>query len=218
MDKNKLEKPKEVIGGKSKFKMREISPAVGIDVDNFISNHTTNIQKNFIIKIREQKEEGKRTRPSTLLLDKSEILTPDIRARLLDEIADLVDENLFGRSDMCIQFAELLSLALNYLKIDARLVLGIAIYYEGVKEIFRWKHAWVRTKDEIIDGNVDSVEENPLVPLIVKIAPYWGKLKELPKDRVLQENRNYPFKADEDVANIWWPDLQKKLYNLLPES
>lgn len=46
-----------------------------------------------IMEIRRQKESGLRLRPSARLLDRSRILTPESRIRLLDKIAELVDEN-----------------------------------------------------------------------------------------------------------------------------
>jgi len=33
----------------------------------------------------------------------------------------------------------------------------------------------VRIGDEVVDGNVDCLSENPLVPDIVRVAPYWGR-------------------------------------------
>jgi hypothetical protein len=49
----------------------------------------------------------------------------------------------------------------------------LLIYYgaDG-EEIFRWQHAWVRIGNEVIDGNVDCLAENPLVPKAVSVAPY----------------------------------------------
>jgi hypothetical protein len=192
-------------------KMREVSPVLGVDVEEYLEKYANDEQKAFAIKFRTLKNEGNRYKPSTQLIDKSEIKTPEFRAWLLDEIATLVDENLFGRSEMCLQFAELLTMALKYLYIDARMVLGKAIYYNGIKESFRWDHAWVRINYEIIDGNLDSIIENPRVPKSIRVAPYWGNIKEMPLDRRLQENRNIIYKSDVDVAKIWWPDLVKSI-------
>jgi len=59
--------------------------------------------------------------------------------------------------------------------------MGAAIYYDTKgNEIFRWKHAWVRLGDEVVDGNVDSISENPLVPSSVRVAPYWGPIQGMP--------------------------------------
>lgn len=47
-------------------------------------------------RIRAQKRAGIRPVPSSSLLDYSKVLQPAIRANLLDKVASLVDENLFG--------------------------------------------------------------------------------------------------------------------------
>ncbi len=64
-----------------------------------------------------------------VLVDKSSTLTKDVREKLLDKVAALVDENVVGRSDMCLQFANLLNRALVHLKFPSRAVVGIGIYY-----------------------------------------------------------------------------------------
>jgi hypothetical protein len=74
--------------------------------------------------IRGKKAAGTRPLPSTSLIDKSKSLTPGKRAALLDEIAKLTDENYAGRSEMCLQYADLLNRALNRLGINARPVVG----------------------------------------------------------------------------------------------
>lgn len=88
-------------------------------------------------------------------------------------------------------------------------------YNPDTKEIFRWDHAWVRIGDEVVDGNVDSLFENPLVPSIVKVAPYWGPIIETPTDRKLRENRGQKLPDDKDVSEIWWPELLIWLDNQL---
>jgi hypothetical protein len=93
----------------------------------------------------------------------------------LDKVAALVDENLCGRSEMCQQFAELLHLALSYLRLPSRPVVGLAIYFAANgREIHRWKHAWVRVGEEAIDGNVDCLSENPTVPQGSADGPLLG--------------------------------------------
>jgi hypothetical protein len=148
--------------------------------------------------------------PSASLVDRSALLASEVRNRLLDAVASLVDENYAGRGEMCIQFADLLNRALNKLSFPARAVMGAAIYYDTKgNEIFRWKHAWVRLGDEVVDGNVDSISENPLVPSSVRVAPYWGPIQGMPSDRRLQEHRSESIPPDEDVEQLWWPDLSK---------
>jgi hypothetical protein len=151
--------------------MREISPAVGMSVDEYL-NLAPEI-KPLIMEIRRQKEDGERLRPSAALVDRSQMLTPESRRKLLDRIAALVDENYAGRSEMCQQFADLLHRALTYMQFPSRGVVGTAIYYDDTsEEIFRWNHAWVRVGEEVIDGNVDSIVENPLVPKQVHVADF----------------------------------------------
>ena len=67
---------------------------------------------------------------------------------------------------------------------------------------------WVRVGDEVVDGNVDSLSENPMVPKTVTISPYWGPVKEILSDRRLREDRNAALPEDGDVNNIWWPELR----------
>lgn len=86
---------------------REISPAKNVSCEEYIELQPLNIKME-IERIR--KEKGKRIRPlpSLTLIDSSKYLTATKRKALLDKIANLVDENLTGRSDMCRQFTNLL--------------------------------------------------------------------------------------------------------------
>ena len=67
----------------------------------------------------------------------------------------------------------------------------------------------VRIGDEVIDGNVDSLDENPTVPKAVRVAPYWGPITRTPSDRKLHEYHGMALVPDHDVETIWWPDLQQ---------
>jgi len=187
--------------------MREISPVVGVPVDEYLK--LVPQIKPLIMEIRRQKEAGGRLRPSTSLIDRSQMLTKESREKLPDKVAALVDENYAGRSEMCQQFADLLHRALTYLQFPSRAVGGTAIYYDVQgKEIFRWKHAWVRVGKEAVDGNVDCLVENPVVPKQVGIAPYWGPIAETPGDRRLREDHGAGLPEDVDVDGIWWPELK----------
>jgi hypothetical protein len=189
--------------------MREISPAIGITVDDWVKRLPSEVRA-VVDEIRRQKREGGRSRPSVTLMDRSALMTKPIRGQLLDAVACLVDENYAGRAEMCIQFAALLHRALSQLNFPSRPVVGTAIYYGGKgEELFRWKHAWVRIGDEVVDGNVDSLPENPLVPKSVSVAAYWGPIAEVPADRRLREDRGGMLPADVDVDSIWWPELQR---------
>jgi hypothetical protein len=189
--------------------MREISPAVNVSVDDWVKSLAPEA-KRIVEEIRRQKREGTRQRPSATLIDLSSIMTKTARDKLLDAVAALVDENYAGRAEMCLQFAALLDRALSHLKFPSRPAVGWAIYY-GAKgeEIWRWRHAWVRIGDEVIDGNVDCLAENPLVPKAISVAPYWGPIREVPDDRRLREEHGTALPSDVDVDDIWWPELQQ---------
>ena len=165
--------------------------------------------KPLVAEIRRQKESGERLRPSASVIDRSRMLTGEARAKLLDKVAALVDENYAGRSEMCQQFADLLHRALTHLQFPARGVVGMAIYNDPKgKEIFRWEHAWVRVGEDVIDGNVDCLAENPMVPKAVRVSPYWGPISAVPFDRRLRENHGAKLPDDVDVDEVWWPELK----------
>jgi hypothetical protein len=186
--------------------LREISPDVNLSAEEYLETRPQ--IKEIVGRIRAEKYAGTRPKPSASLIDHSSILTQAQRLSLLDKVASLVDENLCGRSDMCKQFAALLSHALTHLGLAARPVPGTAIYYDNKgSEIFRWQHAWVRVGEEVIDGNVDCLSENPIVPSSVNIAPYWGPIKKTPADRKLREDHEAKLDPDNDVEDIWWPEL-----------
>ena len=195
---------------------REISPAENATVDEYLMMVPSMVRV-IIEDVRRQKAADTRPHPSASLVDSSSLMTQSQRAALLDAIAALVDENLSGRSDMCHQFADLLNRALTHLKFPSRPVVGTAIYY-GPKdeEIWRWRHAWVRIGDEVSDGNVDCLAENPRVPEAVKalsVAPYWGPITTMPHDRRLREEHETALPSDVDVNDTWWPDLKNWLDN-----
>lgn len=190
--------------------MREISPAENMSVEVSLKLLPA-AHRDIIAQIRSQKKDGTRQKPSAQLLDRSMLLNGPDRAAILDAIAGLVDENLAGRSEMCMQFADLLHRALAYLGLSARPVIGTCIYYNAGEEIYRWKHAWVRVDREVIDGNVDILPENPMVPAAITVAPYWGPITAIPADRRLREDHGAKFPPDNDVSEIWWPDLRSWL-------
>jgi hypothetical protein len=187
--------------------MREISPAENLTVDEFLQESPPQA-KALAEKIRASKQSGNRPVPSTKLIDRSTVLSSVERSKLLDRVALLVDENLFGRSEMCIQFSILLSRALKYMGLPSRAVAGIAMYYKSGREIFRWNHSWVRIDSEVVDGNVDILSENPSVPDTICLDPYWGPITSVPPDRRLREDRNQSLPQDTDVEKYWWVDLK----------
>ena len=188
--------------------MREISVAINASVEENFDFFPPDFRA-MVEEVRRQKFAGERRFPSATLIDRSTLLTAPIRAKLLDFIAGLVDENCTGRADMCAQFAALFNRALEYLQFPSRAVAGTAIYYDANgREIFRWDHAWVRVGEEVIDGNIDSTFENPRVPKAVSVRPYWGPIAETPKDRHLREHHGTGLAPDRDVDQVWWPDLK----------
>lgn len=196
--------------------MREISPAENMTADEFLwvcSPQVRDLAEGF----RRQKAAGRRPRPSAALIDRSQLLSREDRAALLDQVALLGDENLFGRAEMCMQFADLLSRALVHLEFSACAILGTAIYYSNGREIFRWKHAWVRIEHEVVDGNSDVLDENPNVPDSVVVSPYWGA-REIPSDRRLREDRSQSLPADQDVSETWWPELRMWIDERFPRN
>ncbi len=122
---------------------------------------------------------------------------------------------------MCLQSAMLLQRGLAHLWLPTRLVLGNGIYSVGDREVFRWRHAWVRVGPEVIDGNVDAVLENPAVPreaVAVVAVPYWGPITETPPGRRFQEHHGEQPPPDEDVEATWWPDLRAMLDAMMAEE
>ena len=199
--------PAIVIPDSAMPKKREISPALNASADEYVSLLPPPLQ-GLISRIRAQKESDSRIRPSTSLIDKSAMLTPGKRAALLDKVAELVDENVGGRSDMCLQFAGLLNLGLRHLGFNSFAVTGTAKYLSAKgKRIHTWKHAWVRVGRELIDGNTDSIVENPAVPGGVSAAPYWGPIQDIPAQRLLEQD-GFQVDDDPDVTGVWWPDLK----------
>ncbi len=138
--------------------------------------------------IETQKRKGCRPRPSEQLINLG--IQPDIATRtfLLDKCGELVDENWCGRSEMCVYFAVLLRHAFNQLGIDANVTLGKAKYCcNGVE--FQWDHAWVISGNDLIDGNVDSMIENPMIPSGIIPKNYWGPVDSIPNDRSFYPSR-----------------------------
>lgn len=142
--------------------------------------------------IRHQKEFGTRPKPSQRCVLGESAIPQETRAQLLDFIASLVDENWAGRSEMCVPFAVLLRDAVREMGFDAIAVFGEATYFNPSDNTqkFTWNHAWVLISDtEIVDGNVDSIVENPYLDPNsgIKPAPFWGPMSELPGDRIFVE-------------------------------
>jgi hypothetical protein len=139
--------------------------------------------------ILKQKKDLQRHRPSGNCILGTSQISPKIRLALLDLVASVVDDNFWGRSEMCVYFAILLRDALVKIGYTAQAILGSATYHSPIDSTkdFIWEHAWVNLDNEIIDGNIDSLVENPHVNSQAQIFPsaYWGTITELPNDRTL---------------------------------
>lgn len=194
---------------------REISQVANMNIGQYIQVIKDDPKLVGIVrKIREEKFNQQRLLPSNLLIGQCKIPIESKRKQLLDKIALLVDENIFGRSEMCIQFALLLELALNEIGLEAKTHGGTAEYKKDDGGTFTWNHAWVIVHEEIIiDGNVDTMKENIMVPKGVDPFPYWGKISELPDDRKYESN-NQPLESDEDMA-LWWNELKEWIHSNL---
>lgn len=189
--------------------MREISPSLYSTADQYFAN-LPGWKRELVESVRDQKRLGTRPLPSSTLIDQSTLLTAHCRCRLLDQVANLVDENIFGRSDMCEQFALLLNEAFRSLGIPSKVVAGRATYYSlRCEEIFHWDHVWVRIGNEVIDGNVDSMIGNPRVPDSVNVCPFWGPITSVPADRRLRAHLGKEVLPDVDVTETWWPELKQ---------
>lgn len=185
-----------------KEKFRELSPIVGVSVKTYVRSLPEHLSS-YLRKLRRQKRTRTRPKPSNYMVGRSSILTEKLRGEVVDKVASLVDERLFGRHEMCKQFAVLIERALIELGYDAKAVIGIASYENG----FQWEHSWVLVENELIDGNADSMNENPLVKKGNYPAPYWGLKDEIPS------NRSFTVKTtenehDPDVEELWWPELK----------
>lgn len=193
--------------------MREISPSASHSCEEFL--HLALPEARILAeRIREQKLKMERPLPSASLIDNSNILSSTARSALIDKVASLVDENLFGRSEMCKQFSLLLAKSLVKLGFPAKISTGECSYYVNGIEVFKWHHFWVRIDQEVIDANTDIINENPFIPRDLSVAPFWGLIQEVPKDRRLRGKLLNNPPDDEDVKKIWWPELDKWLDSL----
>jgi hypothetical protein len=114
----------------------------------------------------------------------------------------------------------LLRHGLNFLGIPAEVHIGKATYidHNNPDNRFKWDHAWVVSEEQLIDGNIDSMIENPMVPDGIAPAPYWGPIENIPFDRELHSNRilnssQDAVELDEQEINIWKQRLEVALKN-----
>lgn len=173
-----------------------------------------------LLLIEEQKRSGTRPLPSGSLLSIGDKPVLEDRNFLIDTCAKLVDENWCGRSEMCIYFAVLLRHGLNFLGIPAEVNVGKATYidHNNPDSRFEWDHAWVVSEGQLIDGNIDSMIENPMIPEGIASAPYWGPIENTPSDRKLYSSRildssHDVIELDEQEIIMWKQQLEIALKN-----
>lgn len=211
-------KQKAVAARASGFRMApaagpEISPHEGISAEKFVRSLSPSAQR-ILDGIRRAKATGRRPRPSASpKVAGDALLLPHRRGELLDKVAELVDQNVFGRSEMCLQFAALLELALRELGHDARAVEAAGARYRCLDETWMvWpRHAWVEVGDVVIDANVDSLAENPVATGArpIDVAPFWGPRTALPADRQLPAGRPLDrYEAQHGDVLAWWEQLR----------
>lgn len=193
--------------------MREVSPASyqGLTADEYFELADPLTQA-FATRVRASKAAGARSFPSSKLILEGQAPQPDWRPGLLDKIASLVDEDLLGRSDMCKPFAYLLAEALKMMGVKAKAMVGQAQYQRSDGTWAVWQHAWVKIgADILVDGNIDSMAENPTLQLAPPPAPsaYWGPRKLRPRDRRIDAGR--PLQLNDlnvhAINTYWLPDL-----------
>ena len=192
---------------------REVSPARKLTADEYA--------KQVVIpaggpplaqlrRIRQEKAQGKRPRPSARMIGEASPPQREVQLKLVDKVAELVDENVFGRSEMCLQFAALLAKALTLLGFDATAKRGTARYRKPGGGWFSWDHAWVEYGECVVDANVDSMRENLLVDEGVDPASFWGQRDRIPDDRQIGFASATFWPGDED-SEYWWPRLEEWL-------
>ncbi len=142
-------------------------------------------------KIMTEKQNNKRIKPSSKTILGESKIADDLRKKLIDIVGEIVDQNWCGRSEMCVLAAILFGDALKKLGKNPKVIIGKGIYYEkgNPSNKFEWDHAWVELEGEIIDGNVDSMVENPVVPQGIEPQNYWGLKENLPNDRKLVSDK-----------------------------
>lgn len=139
--------------------------------------------------------------PSNKFIDKSSILTAEARMKIIDLAAKYVGENVYGalgRPLMCLQFAILVKHMLKKEGINSRVEGGQAKYSSDT-ENFEWQHYWIKTEDEIIDCNIDSVNYVEECPDSISPYNYWGSESDLPTDRTFANVKNF---TEADIVEL----------------
>lgn len=124
------------------------------------------IEKNreeILMRIFYQKENNIRPVPSSnVILGKSKF-SEDLRKKLLNMVAEVVDDNCYGRSDMCVYFAILIKDALESMGFMAKAIVGSATYYSPLGR-FRGNEKSNPTIGEA--GKYEEVEEEKIEVIV----------------------------------------------------
>jgi hypothetical protein len=163
--------------------------------------------------ILKQKEEGSRPFPSNRLMTNGNFLDEYTRNVLVDLCAVAVDNNWCGRSEMCIYFSCLMRYALRLLGYKAEVHIGEATYYskETPDIRFTWEHSWVVYNETLIDGNVDTMIENPYVPKGIDPDPYWGDIDKVPTYREFKTKRLLLVEQELDELDDTYLEWKRKV-------
>jgi len=134
--------------------------------------------------IKEQQAKNERPRPSDKLFSLGEIPARAVRNVVLDVAAEFTDRyapKSAGRGQQGPLFAAFARAVLETQGIASEIVIGWARYLTPEQKPFEWDYAWLETEFEVIDGNADTLNENPMVPENLIRSPYWG-----PRERALE--------------------------------
>lgn len=143
-------------------------------------------------KIIEEKRTGNRKKPSQYLSIESADLSDNEIKVLLDLVGHTCDQFFpLGRSTACIYSAILLRNALRELYgKNVQALVGKAKYYDDKgNQKFEWGHGWLEYDNQIVDGNIDSLSENPKAPDDIRPKNYWGVKSSTPKDRKFEKTQ-----------------------------
>jgi len=209
----RLRKQSSQAVGAGKRPPHEVSPKRNLSADEYVRQvviPTGGQPLAELRRIRQEKAQGKRPLPSERMIGEASFPSREVQLKLVDKVAELVDENVFGRSEMCLQFAALLAKALTLLGCDATAKRGTALYRKLGGDWFTWDHAWVEYGECVVDANVDSMRENPLVDKDVDPASFWGQRDRIPDDRRFEFASATSWPGDED-SEYWWPRLEEWL-------
>ena len=102
------------------------------------------------------------------------------------------------------------------LGVDATVLVGDVSYHGAGGTSHTWHHAWVFAGDELVDGNIDSARENPMVAAFMQATPprpYWGPRSTVPADRNFPEATS-PYAGGDGNGHdneLWWRDLRASM-------